>query len=1124
MINLSNTSDIMQPLNKELRRKLETVVEQAREVAETAAKASLQQLGIGDPSPSGFLSIAERDLRKKLRSHARQLGDLRDAKTETQEIDRLIEEVAYEHWHRMLFARFLAENDLLMYPGVSHVPVTLDECEELAVEEGARNGWELASRFAGQMLPQVFRIESPVFEIVLPPEHEHTLETLLKSLPPEVFTASDALGWIYQYWQSRRKNEINASEMKVGARELPAVTQLFTEPYMVNFLLDNSLGAWWAHRRLTDGDSVGATSEETLRMKVRLPGVPLKYLRFVQSQNGCWVNAAGNFDTWPEKLSEFKVIDPCCGSGHFLVATLQMLVPMRMELEKISAAEAVDRVLAENIHGLEIDRRCVELAAFALALNAWRYPAAGGYRTLPKLNIACSGISVSAAKEEWRQLAVGKGNLRIALDWLHDTFNDAPLIGSLLNPAGSDATKIVSWEDLSIILEQAISQESTDDQREAVVVAQGLSMASLLLARKYNLVVTNVPYLSRGKQTERLRQFCERYYPQSKNDLATVFLDRCLELCVQGGMTSIVLPQNWLFLTSYQKFRERLLRTNSWKFIVRLGAKGFQTQMWDFNVQLLMIESGQKSNDFNSAGVIRGIDVSDSRTAGEKATALLTMDIKSIQQSKQLENPDATVKLEEPSTDGYVRDYARCYQGLTTGDDPRLKRFFWEIDNRSPRWKRLQGPSQGKGLFYGRENMVDIRITTGAVRTGALRGREAWGKRGVAVDRVQSLSAALYCGDYYHSLIPVLIPNKEDDFLALLAFACSDELRSSARGANQALSIDNGYFEKFEFNLSYWKQKSIQMFPNGVPKIYSEDPSQWVFHGNPVRSLQPLQVAVARLVGYNWPAEIDDDFDDMSEESQVLIKNCSNLKSHVDEDGIVCIPPVRGEIAASERLHNILAAAYGSDWNGDKLADLLKTADHAGKSLDSWLRDRFFSQHCKMFQSHPIVWHIWDGLRDGFAALVNYQRLDRKLLETLIYTYLGDWITRQKQDYANNVDGSAERLSAAEQLKKRLELILTGESPFDIFVRWKGIEEQSIGWDPDLNDGVRINIRPFLTVPDIGKKGAGILRDRPNIDWKKDRGKDTSIAPWYGVFNGDRINDHHLTLSEKQAARANKSK
>ncbi len=97
-----------------------------------------------------------------------------------------------------------------------------------------------------------------------------------------------------------------------------------------------------------------------------------------------------------------------------------------------------------------------------------------------------------------------------------------------------------------------------------------------------------------------------------------------------------------------------------------------------------------------------------------------------------------------------------------------------------------------------------------------------------------------------------------------------------------------------------------------------------------------------------------------------------------------------------------------------------------------------------------------------------------------------------------------------------------GESSYDIFVRWQPRVKQPIGWDPDLNDGVRLNIRPLFTMPDVGKKGAGVLRDKPNINWNKDRGKDVESALWYHLWGGDRINDHHLTLADKRSARDQK--
>ena len=253
------------------------------------------------------------------------------------------------------------------------------------------------------------------------------------------------------------------------------------------------------------------------------------------------------------------------------------------------------------------------------------------------------------------------------------------------------------------------------------------------------------------------------------------------------------------------------------------------------------------------------------------------------------------------------------------------------------------------------------------------------------------------------------------------------------------------------------------------------------------------------------------------------------LNSIVDEDGIVCIPSVRGERPAHERLLQLLQRAWGEDWRDTNLAELLSEARCT--TLDDWLRNRFFDDHCRLFQHRPFLWHVWDGRRrDGFHALVNYHRLarsdgeGRRLLESLTYSYLGDWVARQQDGVGRGESGAEDRLAAALELQRRLVSILEGEPPFDIFVRWKPIEQQPVGWEPDIDDGVRFNVRPFMA-QDLpgGRSGTGILRAKPNIHWRKDRGKETlrppTQYPWFwrnGSFTGDRINDVHIGRKQKE--------
>jgi hypothetical protein len=272
-------------------------------------------------------------------------------------------------------------------------------------------------------------------------------------------------------------------------------------------------------------------------------------------------------------------------------------------------------------------------------------------------------------------------------------------------------------------------------------------------------------------------------------------------------------------------------------------------------------------------------------------------------------------------------------------------------------------------------------------------------------------------------------------------------------------------------------------------------------HPRAARGADLLQVAVARLVGYRWPRQTGASFPGCA-----AIES-DGLDEHVDDNGIVCLPPVRGERSATDRLRDLLATAYGSDWHPHRVTELLASVGFAERVLEDWLRNGFFEQHCRLFEQHPFIWQIWDGHRDGFSALVNYHRLDRKTLESLTYTYLGEWITVQDRANQTGESGAGDRLVKARVLQKKLELILEGEEPYDIFVRWKPLERQPIGWEPDLADGVRLNIRPFVE--------AGVLRWKTTIKWGKDRGKSPLGSPW----GEERDNDVHLTLAEKRKAR-----
>ncbi|MQL53839.1 SAM-dependent DNA methyltransferase [Desulfofundulus thermobenzoicus] len=1127
----------MPVLSVEQRNKLERTVVEARDVAEAGARAALEALAVHHHEPYSHMSPEQRRLRNHLRARARQLGDKQD-KSGKLEITHLIQECAYEHWHRMLFASFLAENDLLIEPEMG-VAVSLEECEELAKEEGT-DLWTLASRFAQQMLPQIFRPDDPVLQVTFPYEYQLKLEQLLDDLEPDIFKASDALGWVYQFWQSKRKKQVNESGSKIGADELPAVTQLFTEPYMVNFLIHNTIGAWYAGRVLAENPQVAgqAESEEELRKAVALPGITWDYLRFVRTGDGegPWRPAAGTFEGWPKRAAGLKILDPCCGSGHFLVAALYHLVPIRMAEEGLAAREACDAVLRDNLHGLEIDERCTQIAAFALALAAWTYPGAGGYRPLPGLRIACSGIAPNTKKENWSALTGDDERLRKGMVRLYDLFRDAPILGSLIDPSSAleDSLYEARFDELRPLLEKAMSAEKDDyEQHELGVAACGIADAVQILGGRYHLIITNVPYLVRGKQTNSLKEFCAEYYDEAKNDIATVFLDRLFRLNSPAATTALVMPQNWLFLTTYKKFRTRMLKTRRWDIVAKLGPGAFEAISGEVvNVALLAISASTPLKGHTFAG----IDATTPCTAQEKAKLLRSAELKMMVQAEQLKNPDSRVAWGVELETELLEKYADSYWGLGSGDYPRFGRVFWELSKIGDEWVFQLSTVEQTKLYGGREHILLWENGEGALvnHPGSfVRGIHVWGKEGVHVSQMRQLPVTLYTGEAWDTNSAPIIPKNPAHLPAIWCFCSSPEYNEAVRKIDQKLNVTNATLVKVPFDLEYWQKVAAEKYPNGLPEPYSDDPTQWIFHGHPAVSTSPLQVAVARLLGYRWPAELDDSMR-LSAEARELVQRCRELEDYADSDGIVCIPSVRGEDPAAERLRALLAAAYGDDWSPTKEQELIAATGSEAKELDEWLRNDFFEQHCRLFHHRPFIWHIWDGRRrDGFHALVNYHKLaggsgkGRQVLESLTYSYLGEWITRQKDGVKRGEGGAEDRLAAALELQKRLIAILEGEPPFDIFVRWKPIEKQPIGWEPDINDGVRINIRPFMA-SDIpgGRKGAGILRWKPNINWGKDRGKEPTRPqeqfPWFwknGKFTGDRVNDVHLTNEEKRKAR-----
>jgi hypothetical protein len=1044
----------MAVLAPELRSVLSRAVLDARTASENAAGVALTVLGVDDDKVTSGMDDTARGLRRSLRARMRLLGGYAE----------LVAEVAYEQWHAMLFARFLAENDLLIHPDAG-VSVSLRECGELAPELGEPDEWMVATRFASAMLPAIFRPDDPSFQVRYAQEGRVRLERILSGLPSAVFTADDSLGWVYQYWQTEAKKSVNASETRVGGADVAPVTQLFTESYMVQFLLHNSLGAWWAWRH---PESPLVETFEFLRLRDKSVGE--------------------HFDAWPDRVAELTVMDPCCGSGHFLVEAFAILVAMRVEEEGEDLVTAGDRVLRDNLFGLELDPRCAQIGTFALALAAWKM---GGYRVLPQPNVACTGIRVVDQWPEWKKLAVDDAKLEIGLRQLFDLFQRAPDLGSLIDPVRELEREgellAVPFDEVAPLLDRALAAEpSHTETHVSAIAAAGTAQAARFLARQYTLVATNVPYLGRGRQDDTLRDFCDGALSAGRADLAASFTLRIANFLRPGGLAAIVIPETIRHLTSFDNFRRRMLSETTFDFLAILGAGAFSGISGEVVKPMLL---GFYKERPDAEAIFLGLDVSRSASNEERVRLLRDQALRFPSQAAQLQRPHHRITLIEGATPAeLLSDVARSVEGTSTGDAARYLRYFWELPEIAPDWELFQRAPDGAGQQSGCSEVVMWQQGKGPLAndSGArIQGLDVHGKPGVLVGRMGSIVAAPYQGGFFDKSCVVLVPKSPELLPPILAYATSVEYEEQIRAIDTKIGAATSVMVEVPFDRQRWSAVS----DNSI--VGCADPTQWLFEGQIQGSSHPLQVAVTRLLGYRWPKQRADELDALTA-----------------ADGLVSVPAIAGEFGAGERLRGILERAFGGEFSPALLDGLLSGAGAPGRSLSEWLRDKFFEQHFDLFQKRPFIWHIWDGRKDGFSALVNYHRLDRRLLEKLTYAVLGSWIEAQQAQVNSGTTGADLRLAAAKDLQARLELILVGEKPYDLYVRWKPVRLQPIGWEPDLDDGIRLNIRPFIEADVLRMSGSKI---RSAIKWGTDRGKDQD--------GNDRDNNRHLTLAEKDGER-----
>ena len=410
-------------------------------------------------------------------------------------------------------------------------------------------------------LPVMFERMGGYTEMLLPNNilrQDSVLGHMVSDIPEEDWQdAVQIIGWLYQYYNTELKDDTFAQlkkNVKITKERIPAATQLFTPDWIVRYMVENSLGRLWLE---------GHPNAELL-------GGWKYYLDEAEQEPEVESQLAKLREEYKTiKPEEIKVIDPCMGSGHILVYAFDVLMRIYTSAGW-DQREAAQSILKNNLFGLDIDDRAAQLAYFAVMMKARQYDRRLFTRGIqPNIYSIQESNGINRNQLQffgWSMSEVERNTALTQLEYLLDTFRDAKEYGSILNVDMLDwglLYRFVGTVDYSDQI--SMDELNLEDTKDAL---WNLVELGAVLAQKYDVVVTNPPYMGASGMNARLAEHVKLNYPNTKSDMSTIFMEKTVKMCNKTGYMSMINIPVWMFLSSYERLREILIAQNTFTFVI----------------------------------------------------------------------------------------------------------------------------------------------------------------------------------------------------------------------------------------------------------------------------------------------------------------------------------------------------------------------------------------------------------------------------------------------------------------------------------------------------------------------------------------------------------------------------
>ncbi len=613
--------------------------------------------------------------------------------------DNVIEEVAYTWFNRIIAIRFMEVNDYIptrirvlssetrdktepdIVTEAPDVDLGLfDEEKEQIYQLKSENKLDELFRLLfikqcnnlNKILPELFEKTADYTELLLSisfTNKDGVIRQLVDNISEEDFKDQvEIIGWLYQYYNTELKEEtfkLAKKGVKISKERIPAATQLFTPDWIVRYMVENSLGRLWLEGH-PDSDLKENwkyyldEAEQELEVQIKLAKIKEDFK-----------------NTKPEDI---KIIDPAIGSGHIIIRAFDILMQIYTSVGYTERDAAIS-ILDNNLYGLDIDDRAYQLAFFAVMMKARAYN-----RTILKKAVKPQIYAIQESNEIREEvidfIADGDANIGKNLKYLVEIFVDAKNYGSIINVDQIDFNSIL--DSLAKVSDTKFKDfKSIEYQKEAINNVYPLLKQAIILSMKYDVVVTNPPYLGNSNMNKDLLNYLKKNFPDSKKDLFAVFIDKCLTMLSEKGYLAKITQHSFMFLSSYEKLREKILEKNIVNMI-HLGARAFE----EIGGEVVQTTSFILQNNFirnHNSIYLRLVDYNSQHA---KETAFLNRsDIYVAKQENFTKIPGRPIAYwaSENFINAFEKgillgDVVETRLGMATADNTRFTRLWYELD------------------------------------------------------------------------------------------------------------------------------------------------------------------------------------------------------------------------------------------------------------------------------------------------------------------------------------------------------------------------------------------------------------------------------------------------------------